>query len=536
MVLTEADKRVYEGIEAEIRKGEVANAEERELATLGFIRHKCTTDLYYLGAYILGLDKVVDPKTKRRRLDPVVHKPMAEMLGREEDTLQLEPRGHLKSYWMKVLAVQKLLQNPRNRIGFWTKTSKLARKELKFIKVLLMNPILQEAFPDVVLKREQWEKDTADELLMSRFEDDEWRAEEQEFQIEVWGVDSTVVGHHYDYHFYDDIIDEDSVTTADQLEKVREWWSMCQAIKEISGVEKMIGTRYHYHDIYGEVLEEEYFDRDCIRTTQAIVNGKPYYRFFTMKDLNRIRRRMGERRFQLQYMNTVVMEEDKIFIPPYPFYDHLPENPEYYMTVDPAIGSRYSTAAGIAIGCIAPQDKRLHVVEAIGVDRPSNELARTIIQYVDKYRPKIIGIEFGLQAALETLIRMEHVALESRIKERVPLHLEEVPVRIGKMSKPQKIERTLGGLVREGRVVFNRFGMKDLFRQMTFLNPHTPEANEDDIVDAVSMLTMIVPIFPQNRWWKKFPDMGGSNRGMTVEEFIDMMHKKERKWDSRLAI
>ncbi len=467
-------------------------------ATTHYLRWKCETDLYFLGSVIFGLRDVRDRKTGRKRLDPRVHKEMAALLQTEEDTLMLYPRGTLKTEWTKIKVIQNMLREPSSRQAIWSRTAGLVRKELKSIKAKFSNPQLKELYPDVIPENpKKYAKDTASELTLIKLEEmDEWDSGQS--QIEVWGIEATVTGHHYDYHFYDDVINEDSVTTPEQIEKVESWWQHVQAIREMSATEKMIGTRYHHADIYGTIIREEWFPKATTR--KAIVAGKSYYAFYTMPYLRKLRKRMGNWVFSCQYMNEPTPDEDKLFMAPYPVWKKLPEDPLWYMAVDPSLGKRYSDRTGIAIGCI-DRDKhdKVYYQECYGVKMKPHKLAEEIVRKIIQYRPRRVGIEYGLQEALQYLIDIKITGWEDENSTRI--RPEFFPISTGKTKKAYKIGRTIAAFTRDGRAEF-RPGMKDLFHQMDFYNPMS-DKNDDDILDAAGMLIQTIEYFAKHFFERK---------------------------------
>ena len=254
-------------------------------ADLLFLRWKCQNDLYFLGTEVFGMKNAINISNGRKRIDPKLHQQMCAEIERDEDSLLLYPRNHLKSSWLKIYAIQLILKNPMVRIGMWTKTTKLARKELKSIKAYLRNKKLQKIFPDIIKKR--FQVDNAEELTV-------WRPDDcavQENQIEIWGVDSTVTGHHYDYHLYDDIIDQNSVKDAGQITQIRDWWEYMQNILDLGATEKIVGTRYHLMDIYGHIILEGHYKPENMIIRSAIENGKPIYSMYTLSDLAKLKYR-----------------------------------------------------------------------------------------------------------------------------------------------------------------------------------------------------------------------------------------------------
>ena len=520
--MNRADKLQYEEFLKEVKKPDEASKL--------WIRWKAITDLFYLGAEIFSLREAKNKRSGKYILDPVLHKQMAWQMQSTEDTLQLYPRGHLKSAWLKFRIIQCILQNPNIRIGLWTKTTSLARKELKAIKSFFSQPILQEIFPDIVPPIKMWEKDTADALTLKRPEAEGYIP--QENQIEVWGIESVVTGHHYDAHFYDDVLDDKSITTTVQLDKLVNWWAHVQAIKDPEAFEKMIGTRYHYHDLYGMIMQEGYFKPENIVTRKAIENGKPIYKYFTLEHLGKLRKRMGDYVFSCQYLNEVVAMQDRIFVPPYPEWVKLPAKKIYYITVDPATGKRYSNKTGVCVACVDKEKPAgAYFVEAYQINEPTDVVAQEVVNKIVTYQPERVGIELGLQQGLKPLIDLKLQQYENLNKTAVlrPMFIE-IPTNVARMSKAQKIARTLGAMVRDGRVFF-KGSMKQLYYQMDMLNPNS-DANEDDIVDAAAMMMMIIPFFSYAQWWKSEMNY---DEGYTLENLLKKQKKPNNSWGGKFA-
>ena len=491
-------------------------------------RVKAENSLYYFGAEIIGLKHARDPKNGRYRLDPVLHSRMANELQDDEDTLQLYPRLHLKSTWVKIWCIWRIIKNQNIRIGMWSRTTKLVRKELKHIKQMCQKPELIELWPEVFAPRSEWQVDTQDEFTMHR--DTSLSEPPQEGQLEVWGVGSTVVGHHYDYHVYDDIINEQSVTTIDQIDKVLNWWQMMQAIKELTATEKVIGTRYHHNDIYGTILHEQLFDVKKVTILPALIAGRPLYTFFSIEDLQRLRKRMGEYNYNTQMLNNAIPASKRIFTPPYPIHrgnEVQPGERIWYMAVDPAATtSPTSDTTGIALGYLRNADKsRMYCDQAYSVKLGPAELVNHIVDRIVQYRPKRLGIELGLQQAVAPLLELRIKEMERNYGVILRPDMVEISTKLGQMSKAEKLNRILGAFIRLSRISFS-ISLKTLFRQMDMFNPYS-EKNSDDIIDATNMLLQTVEHFSVGHWFGvQEEDRTGYN--MTFESIM-----KEREIASR---
>jgi hypothetical protein len=435
------------------------------------------------------------------------------------------PRGHMKSTFAKYRMVQMVLKNPLIRIGLFSRTSGLAESQLQEMKQLFATPLLRRYFPDIIPDPGKnfgnWERSTLNELTIRRKR--EWGRIPQENQIEAWGSTATVTGRHYDVIVMDDIINEQSCSTAEQIEKARSFYSYIQSIKEPDGWEYVIGTRYHFNDLYGTIIDKGWFgNRVYIRS--AIEDGRPIYRFFTMKMLNKIKSRQGPFEFSCQYMNNPLPEAEQIFPPPLPTYKQLPTDKyDFYVTMDPAATvERWSDQTAIVVTAVNDIG-HMYVVEAIGLRLKPNEVADRFIDVLSRYQPKKVGIEFGLQTALGYIIEAKISEIRASNPDYPRFELE--PIKVPRnMSKADRINKSLGAFVRDNRL-FIQEGLSDLMTQMEFF----PKGKHDDLVDALAMQFALIERFgtrylSTETWFRQ---------GRT---FFEMFAKKDSSdWESQFV-
>jgi hypothetical protein len=470
-----------------------------------WLRWKCQTDLYFLGSEIFGLKNAKDPKRRKNRLDPHIHKMLAHELCMPGSKLILYPRLHMKSTWVKFRICQLILCDPNVRIGLWSKTSRLARKELVSVRNFMAYPIIRELFPETIPDPgkdfTRWQKCTDMELTI-------WRDPEgyqpQENQLEAWGADSTVTGNHYDYHFYDDIIDQRSVKTAEQIEKTLAWWREMQNIKDLSAEECMTGTRKHQMDIYNTIIREKHFE--TIVQHKAIEMGKPFYAFFTMRDLEKLKSALGPYTFSLEMMNDPMPDEEKLFRSPFPIYHEIPKDGDdpielkNYLMVDFSYTEkRWSNWTGICVGSVPVKTHdRIYYREAFRVKKPTDQVAQIIVDMIVKWKPRKCGIESSMMSAIMYILDIKLKEWETKNNRMIRPEFVAIPQKVGNMSKADKIDATLGAFVRTQRALFLP-SMGELFNQMEFFNKHS-DKNDDDILDAASMLIYLPENFASAHW------------------------------------
>jgi phage terminase large subunit-like protein len=514
--MTPRDERKYK----EILK-EVGNKEEADLL---YLKYKCLTDLYFLGSEVLGMSKIVDGSTGRKRLDPVFHKWVADTIQPEEDTLLIVPRGHMKSAWVKVKIVQLVLKNPNIRIGLFSRTSGLVESQLAEIKQLFCTPLLMQIFPELIpepgKRYANWTRSTANELTITRSL--EWGRIPNECQIEAWGAGATITGRHYDIIVMDDILNEKSCSTVEQIRKMRDWYSYIQSIKDPEGYEIMVGTRYHFADLYGTVIKEKWY-KDRVFVRSVVENGRPIYSFFTLAMLAKIRQRQGAYEYSCQYENNPIPKDDQVFPPPYPVFDFLPPGKyTYYMTVDPAATTkRYSDETAIVITAVNSEGY-IYVVDAYGYKKNPDENASEILRMAIRYSPILCGMELGLQEGLQYLLDIKIREYEQRTRKKIRTRFIKIDAPRS-MSKEEKIGKHVGGLLRAGRI-FIQEDLSELMAQMEFF----PKAEHDDILDALAMQMGIIK------------ELGGSPFDVNERQpkntlFAIFAKKPDHSWEGRFV-
>lgn len=479
---------------------------------LDIIKEKAEGDLYFFVDKILGIGQWKEPLTGRKRLDPILHGKMCRDLMRMEDLLMLYARNHMKSTMMKAFICWLILKNPLIKIALFSLSRNLSKKQLKSIKAMLNTPLVREIWE--LPARRDWQVDNSTQMVIKRPEG----STIQESQIDVWGIDNNIAGHHYDLHCYDDIIDDKICRSATQIEKIIGAWQMLQVVRDKSSIEVMVGTFYHRHDIYNHIIREKIFKKEntIIRPCWD-ASLKPVYSLYTKKDLLRLKSKMGDQNFATQMELDPVSASEKVFTPPYPIYDIEqmakiipPQFREYYGAIDPAAtANRYSDQSGISIGFVDVRDPRcLFLERSYGVKMKPDALADEFIKLQLQYGPKVFGIETGLQAALQTVIQLKIADWERVNQKRLPYSI--LPISTGNKPKVAKFSQILAPFLNDRRIIYPgiRSGgdleflpeFKKVEMQLNFYNPLST-MNEDDIIDSQNMIIQSCRHFSQAHWF-----------------------------------
>jgi hypothetical protein len=275
-----------------------------------------------------------------------------------------------------------------------------------------------------------------------------------------------------------------------------------------------------------------------ITVEQVEVNGRFLYKFYNKKLLDKKRRSMSAYDFSCQYYNDPRPQEDKFFVPPYPIWmpSDFPGEVKYYISVDPAATvSSHSDSTGI---CVAAVDKksptRAYFVEAKKYKEWPDEIAAVIVAKIAQYEPYRVGIELGLQQALQSLIVVKLKEVQRQNPKLITPEFVAIPP--GKREKADKIKRTIAAFVRDGRALLRAdenarvdADVDDLRKQMDFYNPNS-EKNDDDVLDSASMMIQTIEHFAPAHWF-------GQNREgpppMFTYDWLKKLRKnnRSREWD-----
>jgi phage terminase large subunit-like protein len=274
------------------------------------------------------------------------------------------------------------------------------------------NELLKRLFPDVLWADPQkeapkWSED--DGLVVKR------RGNPKESTIEAWGlVDGMPTGKHFGILDMDDIVTKDNVGSPEMREKVLEAWRLALNLGKRGGRRRMRGTRYHFGDPYGAIIEAGsaipriYPALPIVghtATGQAILGDEPV--LLTKAELETKRRDMGQWVFSSQMLMSPVQDSNVGFRAEWLRTYTGDAEGNTYVLIDPANAKKKKSdyTAVVVITCAADQNyyvrwlcrDRLNLVERIN-----------LVMWLHKeFKPMAIGYEqYGLMADVEA-IRIE---------------------------------------------------------------------------------------------------------------------------------
>lgn len=410
-----------------------------------------------------------------------VHRELAEVIKDPLFKLILIPRGHLKSSYITIgYTMQSLIKNPNLRVLIANATWENSRKFLKEIK----GKVITKAFTE----------------LYGRWNTDHWNADEitiatrtrvyKEPSISTTGVEKVITGQHYDLIIADDLVSKENITTPDQVKKIIEYYESLIPILEVGGEIIVIGTRWHYQDLYGHIISKV---KDQFRIWKKQVEYDGVYIFpekFNDREMGIIRANMRPSMVSSQYYNEPIAEEDQVFKPDYFRYYEIGKEPKFanvLTTVDLARSEKYTSDDTAIVTCVWTPENDVYIISAEAGKWGTKEKIDRIYEEFKNYSPQHIGIEKdAAQKYFLDILTME----EHQGRDRLPI----VEISSGNKAKEDRI-MNLEPLYRAGKVYHPAFkdGDKwvknsDVERFETQLMSFTPSGamGKDDLIDAMA--------------------------------------------------
>lgn len=279
------------------------------------------------------------------------------------------PRKHAKSECVAINYPSWLIGREHDiHILIVSKTGTLSAESVSHIvNRLESDPAHLEVFGNQKPKNPQaW---TDSEIYVTRTERSKFPT------LRACGLFGSLTGGGYDLIIADDIIDEGNVSTNSQIEKVRKWFFKLLITTLFPwGAIFVIGTRWHYADLYSQLLEQwPHQVMKAILNEDEISRGAapqvlwpevwPYERLMARKDT------IGSTFFNCQYQNDPSgLTGDLLKSEWLHEYDRLPDNLSFYGGIDPALGE--GDFAGLATFAYDRAARRGYLVEVIAQKMP----------------------------------------------------------------------------------------------------------------------------------------------------------------------
>lgn len=301
-------------------------------------RNRCKTSLRFLCKDILGMS-----------LWDVCHDWLEDFLEQstKNKKLILLPREHLKTSLITIgKSIQHILDNPDVSILYASAVQSNAESFLALTKgYLTAKSKLSEIFGK--FESEKWNEN---EILIRQR-----KADQISKTISVAGSDKAITSQHYDVIFLDDIVNRQTVSTLEQMEKTKKFYSdVLDLLKKGSGILYVIGTRWDERDLYGHIIKnfsDEFDVMNMQATTDGTTDGEIIFKKkFTNQILKELLRMKGSYEFNCQYMNSITSPESRIFNPPVRYWSvNDTQTSKNVITFDPATSDKRESCDAVVL-------------------------------------------------------------------------------------------------------------------------------------------------------------------------------------------
>ena len=252
--------------------------------------------LFYLARFCLGYSEL--------QIKP--HKDVCDfaesVLIRDHTGLDLEPRGSFKTtIFSQALPIMAILRDPN-------------------VRILLDSTILQNSIDNLGVIERHFESSRV-KFLYGDYVGKHWTTEEmtikqrtrmdlKEPTIRCASVEKVQVGPHYDIIIADDLVSKENVETPDQRKRVKDHFRLLFSLLEPGGVIIVVGTRWHYEDLYGLIIEEFPEFRCRIRSAIDPAGALYFPQRISAEFLGQQKKRLRRDLYNSQYLNDPAPEDE----------------------------------------------------------------------------------------------------------------------------------------------------------------------------------------------------------------------------------
>lgn len=334
----------------------------------------------------------------------------------------------------------------------------------------------------------------------------------REGNIEVMSVGASLVSKHYDKLHFDDPVNDDNTTTKEYRDRVDRWYKNALQLRhDANSRVEIIGTRWHFDDLYSRRYKEEMARRKRQREVGEKVRPRYwiYHRQvvekvdiggetiagyddvqpiwperFTKEAIEEIREENGSYIFSCQYMNNPLPEEDAVFkysdIELVDEYD-IPEEVVNFIACDIAVEEvELGDWWVITVGSFDSLG-RMYVREIIRDKLLTSSFLAHVAALTKKWKPSKVSVE---TTAFQKTLNKTYRSWSTKEGINIPW----VEVERGRSSKRKRI------LSLQPRVERGDFCVEEGIRNLDWLIDEMttyPRSTHDDILDTLADLEML---------------------------------------------
>lgn len=288
---------------------------------------------------------------RRDAMHPWLFERCREIEAEPDGFLDLWAREHYKSTIGTFAGIiQEILCDPEITVGIFAFNRATAQAFLaQIMHEFETNEGLQNTYTDVLWQRPRvhasmWAKSVG--MVVKR------QSNPKEATVEAHGlVDGQPTSKHFRLLVYDDVITRESVTNPEQIKKVTEAWELSDNLGSGEARKWHFGTRYHFGDTYGVILERSILKARLYPATHdGRLTGQPVFLSKDVWEKKKITQRSQVAAQMLQ--NPLAGQENTFKAQWLHGFDVRPETLTVYIMADPSRGMRGRSSDRTAIAVV----------------------------------------------------------------------------------------------------------------------------------------------------------------------------------------
>lgn len=306
-------------------------------------------DRYYLLVGILD---------RADALHPWLYARCREVEAEPDGCLDLWARDHYKSTIITYSGIiQEIINDPEVTIGIFSHTKSISTAfSLQIRREFENNERFRTIYEDICWRRTSQAKTWTQAAWTVRRE-----SNPKEATVEAHGlVDGQPTSRHFKHLVYDDVVTLESVNTPEQIKKTTEAWELSDNLGSKGDRRWHIGTRYHFGDTYGVIIERGIVK---VRKYPATHNGKPDGKPVFLDAATWERKKRTQRTtLAAQMLQNPLADKEQTFLPEWlTAYELRPATLNVYIMADPSRGAHRTSdrTAMAVIGIDAAGNKYL---------------------------------------------------------------------------------------------------------------------------------------------------------------------------------
>jgi hypothetical protein len=403
------------------------------------VAEAASRDLFAFARGVLGYDDLTE----------TCHGPLCIWLDHNPSRfkLVLHPRGTFKTTLNIARVIQKIVQDPENRILLANETATNAQRFLSIIRTHAeSNRRFRALYSHIIpADSKRWSQE---ELLFVR------KGVYAEPTVDSIGMTGAMTSRHYTHMTFDDLISEEAAKSRLVMDDTITRFSKLYSLMVDAGRDTfdLVGTRWAFYDVYSYAMQR--FGAEIARYIRgALEDGQPIFpERLSLKTLADIRDDPvlgGEYNFSCQYMNNprnVAVQDFNV--QDLKFWRWSPDEESIVLygrtgeiervvelsdldvvtTVDVRYGEKITSDRDAVVTCGTTEAGDAIVLDAWGSRANPLEVVAKLIQVIKRFHPRVIGIQkVGYEMSLKYHLQAE--------LERQNEYASIVPVKPGGPSK-----------------------------------------------------------------------------------------------------